>query len=70
MNVTGFGGVFQVIDMSAQFSWPRCYFINARISKLESNCDEANRQHLLNNGRVPQLELLELIKTVKVQTNK
>ena len=50
-NVTGFGGVFQVIDMSAQFSWRRCYFINARISKLESNCDEANGQHLLNNGR-------------------
>ena len=47
----GGGGVLQVIDMSAQFSWRRCYFINARISKLESNCDEANRQHLLNNGR-------------------
>ena len=31
-----FWGVFQVIDMSAQFSWRRCYFINARISKLES----------------------------------
>ena len=41
----------QVIDKSAQFSWRRCYFMNARISKLESNCDEANRQHLLNNGR-------------------
>ena len=38
-----------VIDMSAQFSWRRCYFINARISKLESNCNEANRQHLLNS---------------------
>ena len=37
----GGGGVFQVIDMSTQFSWRRCYFINARISKLESNCDEA-----------------------------
>ena len=46
-----FWGVFQVIDMSAQFSLRRCYFINARISKLESNCDEANRQHLLNNVR-------------------
>ena len=40
-NVTGFGGVFQVIDMSTQSSWRRCCFINARISKLESNCDEA-----------------------------
>ena len=46
-----FWGLFHVIDMSAQFSWRRCYLINARISKLESNCDEANRQHLLNNGR-------------------
>ena len=49
-NVTVFfflgGGVFQVIDMSAQLSWRRCYFINARICKLESNCDEANRHHL------------------------
>ena len=27
----------------------RCYFINARISKLESNCNEANREHLLNS---------------------
>ena len=33
--------MFQVIDMSTQFSWRRCYFINAQISKLESNCDEA-----------------------------
>ena len=29
MNVTGFGGVFQVINMSAQFSWREFTFLNA-----------------------------------------
>ena len=52
-DVTGFGGVYQVIDMSTLFSWRRCYFINARISKLESNCDEAKLKIFMQQLDIP-----------------
>ena len=57
-NVTGFflgggggGGVSSYRYQRPVFVAQMLFFINARISKLESNCDEANRQHLPNNGR-------------------
>ena len=40
--------VFQAMNiLSAQFSRRKSQILNAQIS----NCDEANRQHIVNNGR-------------------
>ena len=50
-----FWWVFQAMNMSAQFSRRKSQILNARIS----NCDEANRQHIVDNGGTT-LELLEL----------
>ena len=51
--------VFQAINMSAQFYRRKSQISNARIS----NCDEANIQHIVNNGWYHKLELLELART-------